>query len=612
MLKTRLILIAKYFLYWLLFFVICRLLFLFYEWPLSKNLGVIDWFNILWHGIPMDLSATGYLLLLPCLFMSIFYFLRDKTLAGIINIYTYAILFICIFLVIADMELYRYWGFRLDATPLMYLNTPAEMAASASTKTYLFLGLFLSFSMGICIVAYKKLVLIGNKSSLKGKWFQIPIFLIIGGMMIIPIRGGFGIAPMNTGTAYFHKNNFANHAAINVIWNVGYSLTNDDDSKLAYPFFDKEKKEQLASVFFNQRTNACTQKLALTRPDVLLIIMESFTAKALEPLGGKPGITPQLGKFCKEGLLFTNFYASGDRSDKGLVAILSGFPALTNTSIIKYPKKTEKLPHLAEILSNQGYSTSFYYGGELDFANLRSYLTLSKFGKEISKTDFPKSECNSKWGVHDEFMFNRLYEDIKKEKEPYFKTLFTLSSHEPFEVPDGVDTRKMNEEEKFLHSMHYTDSCLGNFINKLKKLPEWKNLLVVIMADHGHKYPGDSPNYLPEKFHIPMVWLGGAIKNQPEIIAAYSGQCDFLNTLLCQLDLPRANTPYSSNIFANIRSDRAFYLFNEGFGLITDTAAVSYDHKSNSLLYNKNNKPTPLEDIGKAMLQTITEDFQKK
>src|SRR5690606_7393298 len=150
-------------------------------------------------------------------------------------------------------------------------------------------------------------------------------------------------------------------------------------------------------------------------------------------------------------------YASGDRTDKGLIAILSGYPAQPQTSIIKFPAKTERLPQLNRFIREMGYRTSFIYGGDIDFANFRSYLNSSGFDHLTTLDDFDDELYTSKWGVHDHHMFKRALEELDTTTAPFFKVILTLSSHEPFDVPIEPLLPGNDAESLFLNSCHYTD-----------------------------------------------------------------------------------------------------------------------------------------------------------
>ncbi|MDP4227454.1 MAG: sulfatase-like hydrolase/transferase [Bacteroidota bacterium] len=487
--KKRLLFFSYYILFWLSFFIITRLLFLLVYHNLSFQLSMKEWFFIFEHGFKMDLSAIGYILLMPGLATVLTSNFKGNVLKKTINIYTAVILGITSFIVIVDLELYKYWGFRLDSSPLLYINTPKDMMASVPVWIYVRQILIGVIIYCIFYFSYKKWLFNRLENLEAGKWQAAGLFLFLTAALIIPIRGGFGIAPMNVGTAYFSENLFENHASINVVWNAGYSLANLNSVDKSYDYLKPEESEQLFHSL-DQRQEGEVQKVFNQKnPNIVLVIVESFTSKLIEPLGGRQGVTPQFNQLLKEGILFDHLYASGDRSDKGIVALLSGFPALPNSSIIKFAQKTQQLPYLTKDLKKIGYNTAFYYGGDVDFANLRSYLTLAGFDKIVCKDSFPPSTYNSKWGVHDHIVFNKLFNDISQSKGPFFKTYFTLSNHDPFDVPMKTVFAGKDDDNKFLNSAYYTDQCIGNFVRRAKKAPWWKNTVIIFVADHGSPRP---------------------------------------------------------------------------------------------------------------------------
>ena len=402
----------------------------------------------------MDSSLAGYILLLTFLLLAIFFWVSPKSITRMYNALTILLLLVVNTVVISDMELYRNWGYRIDATPLLYLKTPKE--AMASVKTPLLI-LFVVLLIGITYLthlAYRKWVARELSQANKARWWYSPIYIFLAATMIIPIRGGFGIAPINPGKVYFSQNNFCNHAALNPVWNMMYSVSKSSSMSKTYNVeIDKATAHQRFGELMH--TDSTLYVLNTNQPNIIIILLESFGAKLVGPLGGLPNVTPNLNRLASEGILFTRTTASGDRSDKGIIAVLSGFPAQPTQSVIKYPTKSNKLPTISEVLYNQGYSTAFYYGGDPDFANIRSFLYHAKFQRLITQDDFPKSYRNSKWGVHDEHVFNYLLTDIDSAKAPFFKMFFTLSSHEPFEIPAKPKFNGKTEVEQFLsrHTM---------------------------------------------------------------------------------------------------------------------------------------------------------------
>ncbi len=593
---------------WFILFSVSKVIFLLFNFQEVKSLSFLDIGNIFLHGMMMDLSATGYLMIIPCIILTLSILIPVDSFKKIMCGYTVILLTVVALVIVVDAELFKYWGFRLDATPLIYLKTPKEVLANTTPSIIIrqILVMAAMIIIGIFLFRYW----IGKHMVLKkiNPWNSI-VMLLIGSLLTIPIRGGFGVAPMNVGSVYFSKNQFLNLAAINVFYNLGYSLTKSDLDDEQYQFFPEEEVQLNTRLCINDNSVPDNALLNTSRPNVVLLILESFTSKVIEPLGGLPELTPQLNKLSQQGLLFTNFYANGDRSVNGLVSILSGYPAQPIEPIIKFPSKSRLLPRIPTKLSQLGYYTSFYYGGDINFANMRSYLIDSRFDDIISMDSFPESTWNSKWGAHDHVVFDRLYQDIQRMPQPFFNTLFTLSSHEPFEVPhhhiEGDD-----EQSKFFNSIHYTDHSLGEFIEKCKLLPLWKNTLFIVVADHGHRLPGPSSNSSPDKFKIPMLWFGGAL-NQTGIIDKYATQMDIASTLLHQMNLSSQEFSFSKDIFSK-HQGFAFYVFNNGFSLLEKDENVVFDCNVQQILESSGEQDSTFINTGKSFLQLIHSDMKNK
>lgn len=443
-----------------------------------------------------------------------------------------------------------------------------------------------------------------------------PAYALATLSLIILMRGGLQKAPLRAGSVYFSPNLFANQAAVNVPWNFFYSLSKGGQPpENPYLYMESGLADSLVQSLYQAKgTEAGKQLLNSSNPNVILIIWESLTAKVVEDLGGLPGITPHFQKLSGEGLLFTRVYASGDRSDKGIVAILSGYPSQPTTSVINSPKKAARLPNLARTFRNAGYTSSFYYGGDLEFANLDNYLLAGGFDQLIGVEKFSKDQLNSKWGAHDEVVFEKVLEDIEAEKDekPFFKTIFTLSSHEPFDIPVKPKFPGKNVTNLFLSALYYTDSAIGQFIEAAKSREWYKNTLFIIIADHGHTYPGKSQVYEPDKFHIPMLWVGGALKTKGKAVAASLSQTDLAATLLDQLSIPYQEYPWSKNIFHPEASPFAPYFFKDGIGFITDSSYLSFDNVGGKLIEQQGATDSLHLIQAKAYLQMSYGDYLNK
>jgi len=554
----------------------------------------------------MDIAMTAYWLLITGLVFTASPFISNKSVSIIQGGFTILFMLVCCIIVVADMELYKHWGFRINSTPLMYIGSEAAGTVSPAVLIILLVIFFAIFISFLFFYLKRLAPALTELGPLNKKWSFV--WLILTASLIIPIRSSFSVAPLNTGFVYFHKTKaFPNHAGINPVWNFLRSVTRDNRSK--YPAnFVEDYEEDFQTLM--QTEGKSIPLIVKEKPNVLVIILESFTAKIIEPLGGMSAVTPELNALTSDGILFTNFYASGDRTDKGLISILSGYPAQPRTSIIKYPNKTQSLPYLSREMDKAGYHTSFVYGGDIGFANMESYLTNAGFSNITSDDSFDSDINNSKWGVADHYVFNRLLAECDTAQSPFFKVMLTLSSHEPFEVPMNPVFEGNDERAKFLNACYYTDKSLGDFIREAKKKEWWANTLIIVTADHGHRFPNPEELKEKERFKIPMLWLGGAISKRDTVIQTYSSQTDISSTLLNQIGIRSDGFTFSKNMLAADAKSFALYVFNNGFGYVAPDLEYIYDFDlQNYLKKEGNEKGIP---NGKAYIQKLFHDYNSR
>lgn len=561
----------------------------------------------------MDASFTAYICIFPfflLLLQAIFYQFKIKKA---ISFYTIVVIIILSFITTADLELYTAWGYRMDATPLQYLKSPEEMGGTISSAP-----LFSLLSIFILITALftwlyrffiKRLFAESNKK--RNIFLRAGFALLLAISLFVPIRGGIQKIPINQSDAYFSPNLFADHAAINLPWNLVHSILNKNSGENPFNYFSLRKSERLVDSLYNTGPLKIPSILTIKKPNIIFIILESYTAKLVGCLGGEPGVTPYIDKIASEGLLFTNIYAAGDRSEKGQVAVLSGYPNQAITSIIKTPTKTQHLPAINKSLEKEEYHTSYTYGGELEFANIKSYLLNVGFKTLVSKYSFDPSDRTTSWGVHDHIVLKRFYENINKEQQPFFATIFTLSSHEPYDVPMAPRFKGKDETTLFKNAVAYTDSSVGDFIAKLKMDTLWKNTLVVLVADHGHPLPGHDPNDRPSKFHVPLIFTGGALTLKG-INNNIGSQTDIATTILHQLGLAANDFKWGKDLLDSSASQFAFYSFNNGFGFVSPAGTVTLDNVSGKVIYKSAGVDSSSINAGKAYMQASYEDFLRR
>lgn len=604
--KKRIAYISLYFFTVLLIFILQKPLFMLYNGSIEKGFGFADYMQVMIHGASLDAATAGYLTAFPFLLVLISIWFRKFPLKKILyGYYILAAALISIIFVV-DMALYTFWGFKLDASVFLYIDSPKEALASVSVGFILLrvLAILLLIALN-CWVLLKitPSVLTVTRERIAGTAGM----LLLGGVLFIIIRGGVTESTSNIGQVYFSNEPFLNHSAVNPDFSLLSSMGKSQDFASEFNFFDEEKRAALFDGLYPTTDgDSIIQVLNTKRPNILIILMEGFGGAFVEPLGGLPDVTPHFNRLSKEGIFFTNCYANSFRTDRGTVCTFSGYLGLPTASVMKIPAKSRTLPAIAEGLSKAGYKTDFLYGGDINFTNMKSYLLSTGYQRLTANTDFSLAEQTSNaWGVNDDITFEYLYNQLRNRKEegPWHTAFLTLSSHEPFEVPYH------RLEDKIPNAFAYTDECLGKFIDRLKQTPAWKDLLVICLPDHGFYYPREGSNAMPRFYHIPLLWLGGAVK-QPMQVDKIMNQTDLAATLLGQLGLEHTAFTFSRNVLgSDYKYPFAFYSFNNGFSFRDSTGVTVFDNNSGSILFNEPEADESRLDKGKAILQTVYDDL---
>lgn len=604
--KKRIAYISLYFFTVLLIFILQKPLFMLYNGSIEKGFGFADYMQVMIHGASLDAATAGYLTAFPFLLVLISIWFRKFPLKKILyGYYILAAALISIIFVV-DMALYTFWGFKLDASVFLYIDSPKEALASVSVGFILLRVLAILLLIALNSWVLLKItpsVLTATRKRIAGTAGM----LLLGGVLFIIIRGGVTESTSNIGQVYFSNEPFLNHSAVNPDFSLLSSMGKSQDFASEFNFFDEEKRAALFDGLYPTTDgDSIIQVLNTKRPNILIILMEGFGGAFVEPLGGLPDVTPHFNRLSKEGVFFTNCYANSFRTDRGTVCTFSGYLGLPTASVMKIPAKSRTLPAIAEGLSKAGYKTDFLYGGDINFTNMKSYLLSTGYQRLTVNTDFSLAEQTSNaWGVNDDITFEYLYNQLRNRKEegPWHTAFLTLSSHEPFEVPYH------RLEDKIPNAFAYTDECLGKFVDRLKQTPAWKDLLVICLPDHGFYYPREGSNAMPRFYHIPLLWLGGAVK-QPMQVDKIMNQTDLAATLLGQLGLEHTAFTFSRNVLgSDYKYPFAFYSFNNGFSFRDSTGVTVFDNNSGSILFDEPEADESRLDKGKAILQTVYDDL---
>ena len=599
----------KYFGFWLIFFWLAKAFFLICNFAQTRDLSFREITGIFGHGLKMDISTACYLLLLPGLMIVFRLFLRPNFINRFILIYTLVFLIVASILVVLDLGLYPHWGTRVNVTAFNYIDDPVAMSASVSIFELLIAVVSVIILVASFLFLYKRIFPEGMVADGKVKWHISILQLFLVATLIIPIRGGFDTSPLNLSSVAFSPKLYVNQAACNYLWNFAKSV--EKRKRLSNPceYMPKEESARLFNQFMkNDSIVSRPQLIKLNpekQPNVILIILESFSNKVIAPLGGLHGIAPNLDSLCSKSTVFTNFYSTGNRSDRGISAILGGYPSLLSTSIMVYPEKSRSLTLLPEYFNRMKYNTSFYYGGDINFYNLKTFVLQGKYGKLFTKADFPsKLGRMSKWGVPDGYVFKQATEDLKNEQEPFMKTIYTISSHPPFDVPYSK-IRGNGNQEKYLNSVAYTDSCLGAFIDAFRKSPLWNSTLLIVTADHGTMQPGPTDITDPASYRIPLIWSGGVVDSLQRI-QTITQQTDFGTSLVHQLGWETDSSRFSNDFF--VAKPHAFYMLDSGWAYVVPEGCFYFDQNSMDFVSKPSGKSVDLT-FPKAFMQVLHDDF---
>lgn len=555
--KKTILYILRFCLFWWLLFLAGKIFFL-----LINATEIPDWKNFhqfIINGFRLDISMISYLVIIP-LIWSIFFNSRQKVPNLILKVFLGIVLFAVVLVYATDPYFYYYWGQKANVGVFAFIRK--ETAGFLSIEWMHYFGAFAFFSIFI-FLGIKKIHLITTKYQLK--WWTVLMALPI---IFIVLRGGISNVPISVSNAYFSPNNLWNSTAVNPVWNALAEIVNDNTEKDFRLIADEEAADLMAEL--DSKFNPIPYKSLVhfnpRKTNVILIVLESFTAKLSGFLQDSQfSAMPNLDQLMREGITFKNAYASSFRSDKGLTALIAGFPSLANQTLTDHALELSRQPNIFDIYNQEDYHTSFYYGGNIEFANIK---ILFKDCDLLADQSYFKSKDKNVWGVHDHITLNVFYQDLIKRNQPFLSGIFTLSSHEPFDVPNYK-----KYAEPLTNSISYTDSCLGIFMNQLKKSKLWKNTLVVISADHGTTLPNRSALFLPENFHIPILFSGGVIKKDT-IIETVVSQTDVAATLSGLLT--QSNSfPYGQMMFR--KNNRAFYTYYNGLAHLSDSCIQIFD-----------------------------------
>lgn len=540
-----------YLLGFFLFFVF-RLYNIVINYDLIANEPFSDILKSLYLGWRFD-QIVILLVLTPLLLITPFINLSKHMVLKTIKAYLILIFSIIFLLLLADLRFMQIYHTHLNFMAVEYIDEGSTFwnQVISDAKFYLLIGIWLAFTLIIIYPVHWMTTLTGQfpkRINWPNHIFYFVLFLALFG---IGIRGRWELAPMDWGIAYYSHNVTLNQIALNGIYTLGRNLTETNhDPRLSFlnkderfEFIDQDSCVIEVKGILSQPERQWHSDYDLTsyveqpkkisfNPNVIVVVMESWSGRYTGVLGNKLNLTPHFDQMASEGLFFSNFYANGIRTNFGLGAILCSYPSLPGRSILKRYDARHPFNTLSEILKVRGYNNYFFYGGDPAFDNMEGFFRQKKFDRFYGQNNFEAAYQFSKWGIPDHKLYELMADEIKSLPRPFQITTMTLSNHEPFDLPDSsmIRFKGSDDTSKVYNSLIYADNALGYFIEQIKKQPVFDSTIFVFVPDHcllrRSKYLVD-----PVNFHAPLLIYSPSLLGAEEI-KTFGSQVDVIPTLM--------------------------------------------------------------------------------
>ena len=613
--RCRVSFLLKTYLWTVVIFIIAKVVFMLCCQE-GYDFSAGDMWQVIVHGLTLDLSTALYFLILPFLLVLISLWHVGRWISIVLRIYFAIIALAFALAFVADTSLYPFWNFKLDASCLQYLETPTEAMASVS---WAYIAIRLVIWLLAALLIYKVYSLLVRSlrlqrhtsifsrrtmsptpSDWKSAAFGLLTFLVSIPLFVIGIRGGLDESTTNVGQVYFSQNQFLNHSAVNPVFSFVASLEKSGNENASYSFYTPEELVQITKGLYDSRSVAGDTLLTTQRPNVVVILLESCGKMFMN-------VMPNLCKAADEGLDFTNCFGNSYRTDRGTVSTLSGYLSFPTMSVMKMSTKVGYISSIARTLKKAGYDTEYLYGGDINFTKMKGYLISTGFERLRWKQDYNAEEqATSKWGVCDEITFKTLSEMVLSHTDgkPFLIGYSTLSSHEPWDVP----VKKYKEKQ--YNGFSYVDQCIGTFLKTMRQSPQWDNMLIVFVPDHSSDFNEFNEQH-PDRNRIPMIWTGGAVK-EPKKLDILCNQSDFAATLLGQMGLSHDDFTFSRDVTSSsYRYPFAIHMFNNGISMTDSTGFMLYDLTTEQITVKTSQDAERMARTAKAILQMAGEDLKK-
>ncbi|EGR0058780.1 LTA synthase family protein [Vibrio vulnificus] len=588
-------------------------------WQFDRITTADGWSNLLFQGLRVDIATLCWLFILPCLLAAILPVngMVGKIWRAILRVWLVAGLWIMVYMELATPPFIMEYDLRPNRLFVEYLIYPKEVFSMLwqGYKIELFIGLFGSIAtLWLGWIFSGKVT--ENVRQIKWQWRPVLAIAVVL-LGVLGARSSLGHRPLNPAMVAFSSDPLVNDLVLNSSYSVFFAINNMKSERSADKFYGQMSQDKIielvkASSAKHDFVQGSLPTLNVNNAtyqgkpkNLVILLQESLGARFVGGLGGLP-LTPNLDKLLEEGWNFTQMYATGTRSVRGIEAITTGFPPSPSRAVVKLSKSQTGFFTIADLLKKQGYHTQFIYGGEAHFDNMKSFFLGNGFEQIVDEPQYQNPEFTGSWGVSDEDLYNKADEEftrLNKEGKPFFSLVFTSSNHSPFEYPAGKIEPYESEFNTRNNTVKYSDYALGTFFDKAKQSDYWENTIFIVIADHDARVFGSQ--LVPvDRFHIPAVILGKGI--EPRKDDRLANNIDMPPTLLSLIGIDATSPMIGRDLTKPLarEDERAMMQFDKNYGYLTRDSLVVFSpgEKVSSYQYNFEDKSLTPKEVSQEAL----------
>ena len=585
---------AYLFLFWFLVFASQRLVFSLLHRDVFEN-GLWNYLGVYYHSLRLDLATASFLSGPIILLLLVLCFFQNKWTKALFYLVFGTLTLIVSAIHSAEINAYFEWNHKLTSRVFMHLSNPDEVVRTADYASTIWFFVLLLLELGINFLIYKKLIhnniptLKSENSLLRSAILSFTTILILSFSLLFA-RGGWQQIPINIDAAYYSKNQKLNDLSVNSTYFFGnsYFLFFKTDFKDILPKIRPSLAEKITKSLFTFDRNHSNYILEDSKPNLVFVILESWTANAIGCLSPTKGATPNFDKLAENGVLFSNIYATNTTSEIGNTSILAGYPGIPEVAISLYPEKHRKIRSINQDLKKHGYTSSYLFSGDLKYGNIQSFIVEHGFDKVMDENNFPAGLPKGKLNYFDKDLYRFFLKNINASSTPFMHCAFTGSTHSPYDYPKKGKGKFTGTEADFMNSVVYADKCLGDFIKKAKKQKWYKNTIFIFVADHSHGSQAVEMPYTTEFFRIPILIYGEPILKEArgKVVANIGSQADLAATLMHQLRMPNKQYVFSKDLLSPDVEEFAFHATIRGYGFIHPKGRLLYNFDSKQYVQN--------------------------